>query len=134
MKKKITSVLFAVLAVQAFAAPANAEGSFETSVIGVRDGYQTRGWLDRNIDGYNTEITAATCLNQPHGSPGKVEMTLRRNLSGRPDPDLGSRALNRCYGGWDRGGWGRQASGNYHADIHTFSWNSLTIRWMKFVW
>ncbi|MEK0087146.1 hypothetical protein [Corynebacterium sp. KPL4072] len=32
------------------------------------------------------------------------------------------------------GGWGRQAAGKYHADIHTFDWNHLTIKWMKFVW
>lgn len=134
MKKKIVAGLVTALAVSMFAAPANAEGHFETSVSGVSDGFRTRGWVDRNIDGYNTEITAATCLNDPHGSPGKVEMTLRRELSMKPDPDLGSRSLNKCYGGWDRGGWGRQAAGNYHADIHTFDWNHLTIKWMKFVW
>ena len=134
MKKKIAAGLVTALAVSMFAAPANAEGHFETSVNGVRDKYRTRGWTDRNIDGYNTEITAATCSNATPGSPGKVEMTLRRELSKRPDPDLGSRSFNRCYGGWDRGGWGRQAAGNYHADIHTSDWNHLTIKWMKFVW
>ena len=60
MKKKIVAGLVTALTVSMFAAPANAEGHFETSVSGVRDGYRTRGWTDRNIDGYNTEITAAT--------------------------------------------------------------------------
>ena len=134
MKKIVVAGLTVALAITSFVVPANAEGHFETSVNGIRDGFKTRSWSDRNIDGFNTEITAATCLNTPHGSPGKVEMTLRRTLAGQPDPDLGSRSLNRCYGGWDRGGWGRQAAGNYHADIHTFDWNRLTINWMKVVW
>lgn len=43
MKKKIVAGLVTALAVSMFAAPANAEGHFETSVSGVRDGYRTRG-------------------------------------------------------------------------------------------
>ncbi|RMB64758.1 hypothetical protein D9542_11660 [Corynebacterium macginleyi] len=85
------------------------------------------GWVDRNIDGYNTEFTAATCLNNPYRVPGKVELNLRRELSMQPDSDLGLRSFNRCYGGCDRGGWGLQAARNYRTDIHTFNWNHLTI-------
>lgn len=47
MMKKIAAGLVTALAVSMFAAPANAEGNFETSVSGVRDGYKTRG-VDRS--------------------------------------------------------------------------------------
>ena len=71
MKKIVVAGLTVALAITSFVVPANAEGHFETSVNGIRDGFKTRSWSDRNIDGFNTEITAATCLNTPHGSPGK---------------------------------------------------------------
>ncbi|AEX76360.1 hypothetical protein NY035_00945 [Corynebacterium diphtheriae bv. mitis] len=113
---------------------AHAEGFFETRLDGVRTGFITRSWNDRNYDGYNTEITAANCLNNPHGSPGRVEFTLKKKIPVLPDHDLGTRTLNGCYREWDRGNWGRVAAGDYYAVVGTFDWNRLTINWLKVVY
>lgn len=57
-----------------------------------------------------------------------------RNLSFRPDINLGERYLNRGYTSWDRGGWGRLPAGNYYAQVGTFDWNRLSINWLKVVY
>ena len=133
--RKFASMLAVVATSSTLVMPvAHAEGYFESRIDNARNGFQTRRWADRNADSFNTELTAATCINNPHGSPGKVEFTLRRHESWRPDPHLGTRVLNRCYGGWDRGGWGRQAAGTYYAQLGTFGWNRLTVNWVKVVW
>ncbi len=113
---------------------AHAEGYFESNMRGVRSGFATRTWYDGNMDGYNTEITASGCLNNPHGSPGKVEFTVHRKLNWRPDVNLGTRNLNDCYRSWARGGWGRPVAGTYYAGVHTYSWNYLTVNWLKVVY
>lgn len=134
MKKYISVVLAASAASLMLTPMANAEGYFESSMHGVRSGFSTRQWVDRNVDGYNTEITASRCLNNPHGSPGKVEFTLRRKVSLRPDVNMGTRNLNGCYGSWARGGWGRVTAGTYYASVGTYDWNRLTVNWLKVIY
>ncbi|MBK4139788.1 hypothetical protein GWO53_04610 [Corynebacterium macginleyi] len=69
---KIAAGPATALAVSILAGPVNTDRNFETSVSGLRVGYRNRGWTDGNIVGYNKEITAANCLNNFDGSPGKV--------------------------------------------------------------
>ncbi|MCI9889960.1 hypothetical protein JT358_16115 [Micrococcales bacterium 31B] len=55
------------------AVPAFAEGGFSSSLSGVRVGFQSRGWVDRNVDTMPTQITVNTC------SQGTMEITLQRD-------------------------------------------------------
>ncbi|MDO4761945.1 MAG: hypothetical protein Q4A31_08520 [Corynebacterium sp.] len=135
MKLKVyLTAFFAVFVGLLVPSYAYAEGYFETRMDRVRSGFGTRAWIDNNIDSYSTEITASGCLNDPHGSPGKVEFTLKRHIPILPDSNHGTRNLNGCYRSFDRGSWGRVVPGRYYAIVGTYDWNHLTINWLKVVY
>lgn len=132
MKKlrTLTIPLVAALALSSIA-PASAEGGFISSLSGVRDGFTTRVWNDKNSDTTGTTITASGCRNQTPNSPGRVDFTLRRQRSFRPDTIEGAKPFSACYRGEAKGNWGRVQAGNYYAVLGTHSWNHVSVNHLE---
>lgn len=99
MKLKAAAGLLATLA---HAAPAMAEGGFESSISGGQDGFLSRIWYDGNTDNISTNIYFSGCdrANQNVG--------LYRQVTGI-DPNLGTKTLcsNR------KGYWGDLRADDY---------------------
>lgn len=91
-----------MLTTLALAAPAMAEGGFESSISGGQDGFLSRIWYDGNTDNISTNIYFSGCdrANQNVG--------LYRQVTGI-DPNLGTKTLcsNR------KGYWGDLRADDY---------------------
>lgn len=121
-----TSTLVAALSTPVIA---HAEGAFQTSLVGVRNGTQSRNWEIRSgSSSAPTTASLAGCTSQSLESARKLDLTLRKVHTAWPDEDLGSRSFTDCYHSVGYGNWGRQSSGKYHFDIHTWIWQRVSAR------
>ncbi|MFR0577614.1 hypothetical protein ACLUWG_04060 [Bifidobacterium apri] len=105
MRNMAISILCSCL-ILAGAAPAFAEGSFNTSMTGVRPGFNSRVWNKRVNDHTSTTVHLAQCSN-PYGF---TTLELRRVISMLPDQSKGKITL-RCNNG--TANWGAQSTGDY---------------------
>ncbi|MGI5186380.1 hypothetical protein ACQEVZ_60115 [Dactylosporangium sp. CA-152071] len=109
--------------------PAFAEGSWNSSLSGVRSGFTSRTWHDANNDGTITKTTLSGC-SRDDGANFFLEVDLRRKRSFAPDVSYGRRNVSSCSGGTGTGSWGDQTSGDYflqfwHYDFGTVSASSV---------
>lgn len=110
--------------------PALAEGSWNSSLSGVRSGFTSRIWYDSNSDGVITKTTLSGC-SRSDGATFKLDVELRRDLSLQPDVSYGLRDVSACKGGTGSGSWGDQTAGDYflqfwHYDFGTVSASSVS--------
>ncbi|GAA2725700.1 hypothetical protein CAE01nite_20560 [Cellulomonas aerilata] len=95
------------------AAPALAEGSFNSTVSGVRVGFESRSWADRNVDGAATRARITAC------SVGGVGIGIFRERFG-PDALIARGSTCDAYVSG-----GRVASGNYHFTVERIGGSNL---------
>jgi hypothetical protein len=125
----LTSVLTTVSAM-AFAPSAAAEGDFESSLVSVRAGFESRRWHDNNRDSVSTGIHFANCTSNP-------EVTLYEDRNLLPDRKVGDSQIAWCLntnGQWLQ--WGDLAAGNYYFEISdTRSTNGyLSVEYVHVAW
>lgn len=91
---------------------AYAEGGFNSSLSGVRVGFKTRTWTDKNTDAVSTSVSHySTC------SVGSTSVTynMMHEYSLSPDIDLGSKSLTCSKTGSLY--WGDVVAGEYHSTV-----------------
>ena len=107
-RRAFAVTLLVLAALFAFAQPAYAEGGFTSYMKGVREGFDSRTWTDKNRDTQATQILLASCTRAL-----RLQLT-REKPWYLPDENRGTRAY------WDdpqTRSWGRQPSGDYHFTV-----------------
>lgn len=102
----LARVLIATMALTAgmglvYLPSAAAESERESYISGARDGFESRRWVDTNIDGDHTLIHFVNCTSNP-------EVELWRDVDNAPDVRIGSPKIAWCLntnGNWLD--WGR---------------------------
>lgn len=104
-------------AVLASAIPAHAEGSWSSSMNGVRTGFNSRTWVDKNNDSVSTSISLSGCSNGGLGpSVTNTQLQLTRETSVvEPDENRGRYTFN-CTSS-DSHAFGDQPGGDYHFTV-----------------
>ncbi|MFE7269948.1 hypothetical protein [Streptomyces sp. NPDC057623] len=104
-------------AVLAGAIPAHAEGSWSSSMNGVRTGFNSRTWTDNNNDGVSTSISLSGCSNGGLGpAVNDTQLQLTRETSiVQPDENRG-RYTFHCASS-DSHAFGDQPKGDYHFTV-----------------
>lgn len=109
MTRKHLVAVFGLVVVLGSTGTALAEGSWNSSMWGVRVGFQSRRWTDNHLDNNSTTIRFDSCTNS-------VTVRLWRDINNWPDENRGSKVLN-C-GGTATGDWGAVPNaGNYYFQI-----------------
>lgn len=117
------------LGLTAFAAPAHAEGSWSGSVSGVRQGFESRRWTDRDNDANDTIVSFSDCTYTFQGNEmdgNNVDIELWRDISYAPDRGQGKQKL---YCNWSgSGNWGHVGAGEYYFAIYLVNgWNDWKV-------
>ncbi len=102
--------------------PVFAEGSWSGKVEGVRQGFESRRWTDRNSDSVKTAVTFKNCSwkdpsNRPN-SAGYTTVELRQVLTALPDRKLGKKDLWCAGASGDTKDWGDRAAGEYYFSVY----------------
>ncbi|NJQ14722.1 hypothetical protein [Streptomyces bohaiensis] len=116
--KKLGTILGGLAIVMlASAVPAHAEGSWSSSMNGVRTGFDSRTWTDNNSDNVSTRIALSGCSNGGTGAPvTNTQLQLTRQTAWyQPDENRG-RYTFHCSSS-DANAFGRQPAGNYHFTV-----------------
>ena len=113
--------LAAGLVAIAVAAPAFAEGSFESSFSGVHTGFDTRSWNDNNNDNAATSFAARNCsytgIPTYERRPSSFAMELNRNDTWTPDEHYGEKTVP-CSGTTQYYvSWGDKGAGNFDMTV-----------------
>jgi hypothetical protein len=123
-----------VVAAAMLASPgvAVAEGGFDSSLSGVRSGYVSRQWTDRNLDGASTTTQVSGC-SRSDGANFFLDVELRKRRSFQPDVSYGRQNVSACRGGAPTANWGRPGAGDFfnqfwHYDFGTVSASSVRVR------
>lgn len=130
--KALTGLAFATL-VAGIPGTAGAEGSWSSSLSGVRSGYTSRQWTDRNSDGASTTAQLSGC-SRSDGANFFLDVELRRRRSFAPDVSYGRKNVNSCTFTNPTVSWGRPGSGDFffqfwHYDFGTVSARSVVARY-----
>lgn len=93
-------------------------------------------WSDHNRDSTNTHVTFRSCTRE-------FRATIRRTISARPDPSVGSEWIN-CRSYSDAVYGGDLKAANYHFDVTGmgFAWcssgqcayNLTSVPWLRMYW
>jgi hypothetical protein len=119
MKLVVTLVAALALVPTATAAAAPGEGGFGSHLRGVKAGFDSRTWTDRNSDAVNTTIHLRYCTIDENSSvTPEVVVRLWRERTG-PDQKFGTDKLYRCAGNGERKSWGRVPAANYHFEVRS---------------
>lgn len=133
-KRGLRSVTVAagVLALAGVAAPAQAEGSFSSSIGSwIAGSNESRRWADKNTDATSTSVAFGGCSTDP-GSFYSVSPAVYKDVFG-PDENKGTKT-NYCGTSY----WGDLASGDYYfrlefinggATGYRFSATAVTVRY-----
>lgn len=95
-----------------------AEGSWNSFLSGVRQGFESRRWYDNHNDPVATTIRFDNCRddNPNNGTNDWANVTLYRDIPILPDDNRGNHTLN-CYN-TATGNWGEQlTAGDFHFTI-----------------
>ena len=106
-------------------AVAYAEGSFNSSLSAVHDGYKTRYWGDRNTDAAGTINVVNSCYSA--GGTFGLGIELKKDVFG-PDTSYGTVSFNACTSSSQQYNWGRKASGTYYNQLHIPSGSAVSAR------
>lgn len=107
----------ACLAVLAPAA-AQAEGSWTSSMHGVKTGFETRDWADGNRDGAGTVTSFRHChITTSSGGVSNIRVRLLYNNTWTPDETMSNNTYYCSSGTWQRRDHGRLKKGSYHETL-----------------
>jgi len=122
-RKKSSALLVAAFAFALIATPAvAAEGSFNTYLTGVLQGYTSRTWADSNLTTNATTVAFTQCKPQAQLSPttkGYTGIDLREDRSLSPDRSLGTKSFpcSAATGYNYTGSWSRPSAGKYFFQV-----------------
>lgn len=103
---------------------AMAEGGFDSSLSGVRDGFTTREWTDKNLDTNVTKTYVAGC-SRSDGATFTMEVELRKDVFG-PDTSYGNKDFANCTWEGVTHNWGDPGSGTFFNQIHQYSFGTIS--------
>jgi hypothetical protein len=121
---KILAVGSAVAGVLVLPAVAYAEGSFNSYLSHVADGYTSRRWTDNNLDAAGTTTYVAGC-SRDDGATFLLKVELRKDQFG-PDKSYGTVDYSGCTSSGLTYNWGRVGSGTFFDQIHQYSFGTLS--------
>lgn len=130
-RRKAAVVGLVAAAVLGQATPALAEGGFDTYFSWVGTWYDSRNWDDHNNDSAATSVMLKDC--DINWGWQKVEVQLRRNRTGLPDDNKGTRTYRDCNNGrsqWNN--WGDVQRGTYHFTFSKINNVSDTLSRIRF--
>lgn len=113
------------LAAVALAAPAFAEGSFESYFSAVHTGFDTRSWNDNHNDSNSTTFAGKNCsytgIPTYERRPSSFAMELNRNDTWTPDEHYGEKTVP-CSGTTQYSvSWGEKGAGNFDMTLKKIS-------------
>ena len=121
---KILALGSAVSSVLVLPGVAEAEGSFNSYLSHVRDGYTSRRWTDNNLDAAGTTTYVAGC-SRDDGATFLLKVELRKDQFG-PDKSYGTIDFSGCTRSGLTYNWGRVGSGTFFDQIHQYSFGTLS--------
>jgi len=112
---------------------AAAEGGWDSSLSGVRSGYTSRLWTDRNLDA-NATTSAARGCRRSDGATFRLSVELRKRKAWSPDVSYGRKDIGACTWTTASANWGRPGAGDYflqywHYDFGTVSASYVNARY-----
>ncbi|MGN9810933.1 hypothetical protein ACTMSW_16420 [Micromonospora sp. BQ11] len=110
--------------------PALAEGSWSSSLSGIRNGYISRTWTDNNNDSVITKTVLSGC-SRSDGANFTLTVDLRRERSLSPDVSYGIMDVSACKGGTGTGTWGDQTSGTYFLQFGHYTFGTVSATSVK---
>ncbi len=111
-KRAIASMALTVV-VSSVAAPAFAEGGFDSYMSGWLTGIKTRNWNDNNTDAASTSFAARACSYQTGRDVASIAMELNRNDTYTPDEHYGEKTLSCNNSTLTTVAWGNPGKGNF---------------------
>jgi len=138
MRRYVGVILGLTLSVL-LAGTALAEGQFDSWIVNARNGFDSRTWVDKNLDNVATTVTFRTCRDEdPASDPNDwAKVTVWKHNWIFPPTSMGTKQLN-CWVS-ATGNWGDVAAADYNFELTDFSgsnesWNvfdvaSLTVKY-----
>jgi hypothetical protein len=113
--KMLAGVAAVAIATLATAIPAFAEGSFTSHMSGVRVGFESRRWDDKNEDSKGTIVSLRYChyMKEPSHEPKSAQFTLNLIKDTLFDEARGNVKYDCSGSTWKQYDWGRQPAGKY---------------------
>lgn len=138
--KRITGLLFSLIAVGSLSVPAYAaEEVFSSYLSRVRSGFRSRNWGDQNRTSNATTVALANCRSDYafRNNSAVMNLELRQDRPYAPDRSSGTRSYPCARTTYNTGtnSWGRQTSGNYFFKVvstpgnYSASVGSVAVSW-----
>jgi hypothetical protein len=137
VRRSLPTVFACAVAVLAIAAPAFAEGKFESHMNGWLTGHETRDWTDRNEDDTSTSFGAKGCSYEAEHAVKNITMELNRNDTFTPDEHYGGKLVT-CTpkSALHTVAWGDKGKGDFDAALRKVdgskspSWGRIDVEYV----
>ncbi len=101
-----------------------AEGSFSSYMYNVTRNFNSRTWVDQNLDNASTVIKFWNCRDgAANGSNDWIDIKLEKHNWALPSTNLGTKRFY-CYS-YDAKSWGDVAAADYHFSVYQYGPNPL---------
>lgn len=103
---------------------AYAEGGFSSSISNAANGFTTRTWTDKALDGASTTTYLSGC-SSPYANNWYLDVELRKSVFG-PDKSYGSKSFTGCKSYGVTQSWGNPGSGTFFNQLHMYDYDKTS--------